>query len=214
MTAAIAEVGREKRGWVRELFGGRTANNGHKAGFGRRVIGVMIAPVRFLVVPCLVGLASGYVRGETTDQMVAGLMSRGAESLAIWLGAAYVHPTIAWALVRCLQFGLWALALLIVAALFARIHGLAAYLVISEIARRQGRRASAVDLFAGLSLVLAAAVALARYDEISLLAWIWFCAAYVYVRLAYDPPKVDRFLDWIVRLRGTLENGGDAPNGD
>ena len=157
--------------------------------------------VRFILAPVALGGLSGYVRGAEVDAMFAEMFARVCESVAIYLGSSWVHPAVAWGLVRCLQFGLFSVALLVLGWLIAG-PALRMFLVISEVARRQGRKTSAVDEVIGLGLLVAGVVALTRYDVRSLMGWLFFCLAYVYIAWAFDRRRAGGLLDWLARFHG------------
>lgn len=154
--------------------------------------------------PILVAAASGAVRGATFDQWVSGAVADATVELQGWLAVHLVHPSAARFLASCLPFALVGLGILFMAVLLIGIRNYIPCIVVSEIARRQGRTISLVDLVIVSSLPVSLAVAVARYGQVSVIAIGWFCLAFLFCRLSFHPKRLRGFLDWIVRLRGPL----------
>lgn len=198
---------------MRGLFGKRSRREQTQTGVGLRILSMLALPVRVFGIPCVAGLASGAVRGQDFDQLMADLIARGSQSAALWLDT-WMAPPIPWFLVRCLQFGLVGLGLAMLGLLVTRIPNFVPCIVVSEVARRQGRSTSAFDLMIAVTLPIALTVALTRYDQVSLIAWIWFCLAYFFCRMSFHPSRLGGFLDWVVKIRGPFDGmGGATGNG-
>jgi len=155
-------------------------------------------------VPILVTAASGAVRGETVDLWVSQRNTPAMDALRTWLAESVVHDSTAWFLSRGLPFALVILGILILSVLLIGIRNYIPCIVISEIARRQGRTISLIDLMIANSLPISLAAAIACHGQISVIAIIWFWLAFGFCRVSFHPKRVRGFLDWIVRLRGPM----------
>jgi hypothetical protein len=202
--------------WFSQLFRGRSVALRRPPGIRDWMTRKLVLPFRVLLVPGLVALVSGPVRGAVAfDRHVTEIITGYTASLADWLANGWVHPRIAEGIERLLNYAPLALLLLAVAVFVTRLHNFLPQVCISWISVLEGRKASHFDLCVALSLPLSLGVTLARYDSVSWLAWGAFTCAYIFCRWAYDGSRLDKFWNWRVRLGGPSGNGGGGMgNGD
>ena len=168
----------------------------------RHIFRGILNVVNLVGVPAVAAAASGAVRGESFDLEIAERIQLEIASFQIWLAENFVQASVASTVTQCVPFLLLGLAILVMAVLLMRIRNFIPCIVISEIARRQGRTTSVIDLLIATSLPISLAVAVSRYGQISVIAFIWFCLAYLFCRISFHPKRLRGFLDWMVRLRG------------
>lgn len=165
--------------------------------------------LNLLGVTVLALLASGALRGAAWDDRIVSWISQAVDVLRGFLTDDWMHPRLAQAVaLLAATTGVSAL-LLFATSLMRRAPFFIGFLVMSEVTRRQGRRASYIDLVIGLSAPLSLGVAAAAHGLVSLFATLHFVLAYAYVQLAYDPLRAEQFLGhYILRTR----HAWDAPS--
>jgi hypothetical protein len=216
MTAQVFDHRLPRSRWFPELFRSRSLTLRPPPKIREWMLRTLVLPFRVLLVPGLVALASGPVRGVVAfDRHVTEIVTRHTAGSADWLADGWVHPRIAAGIEQLLNYTPLALLLLAVAVFVTRLHNFLPMVCISWISVLEGRKFSHFDLGVALSLPLSLGVTLARYDSVSWLAWGAFTCAYLFCRWAYDGSRLDKLWNWRVRLGGHAGNGSSGMgNGD
>jgi hypothetical protein len=215
MTAQAFDDSLPRSRWLPQIFRGRSVSLRRPPGIREWMKRTFVLPFRVVLVPGLVALASGAMRGVALDEYVTDIVRRHTASLADWLADGWVHPRIAAGIEQLLNYAPQALLLLAVAVFVTRLHNFLPLVCISWISVLEGRKFSHFDLGVALSLPLSLGVTLARYDSVSWLAWGAFTLAYLFCRWAYDGSRLDKLWNWRVRLGGHAGNGSSGMgNGD
>lgn len=210
MTASALDRPLRRFWWLPLVLRGRLAAVRRSRQWGRRLLGWLLLPLHVLLVPALVALASGPVRGVACDRYVASVIMRHTAWLAQWLAHGWLHPRLAAGVEQLLNYAPLGLLLLAVAVFVTRLHNFLPLVCISWIAMLEGRKASYLDLTVALALPLALAVALTRYDSVGGLAWGAFSMAYMFCRLAYDGTRLEQIWKWRVRMGGHIDGGANG----